>query len=118
MVESAWIDINGDDKEAVIVGGGALDLTNSTDLWKGLSRASESAESVVVDLRQAVFIDTAVLEHLAKAGRTMIGRNKRLKVLTALDQQPLYVLKTVGFSSLMDIVAEKVDFQDDNYGPG
>lgn len=107
MDESAWVTVEGNDRDAAIVGGGALDLTNSSELWEKLSHASQTADSVVVDLTPAVFIDTAVLEYLAKASKTMLRRNKRLKVVATKDKQPLYVLQIVGFDSLMDIVVDE-----------
>jgi anti-anti-sigma factor len=106
MDDVAEIDVIENGSETTVRGTGALDLSNAQELKKGLDSATSSADSVVVDLRSAVFIDTAILECLARAGKRMMERNKRLKVVTLEHSHPLRVLRTVGFSALMDIVAD------------
>jgi anti-anti-sigma factor len=103
------INVTRNGPEVIVKGTGALDLSNAKELRLALDGATMSAESVVVDLRSAVFIDTAILECLARAGKAMIERGKRLKILTSELSHPLRVLRTVGFSALVDIVAEPAE---------
>jgi anti-anti-sigma factor len=108
MAETArvTVEVEEDGTNITITGSGELDLTNAQELRDPLSIAAATAENVTIDLRAAAFIDTAILECLARAAKTMLGRNKRLKVIAAENSHPLYVLETVGFAALMDIVVE------------
>lgn len=94
------------DLGVIIVGRGELDLSNAEELKLALQDASKTAENLTVDIRIAEFIDTAILEYLARAATDMLRRGKRLQVLVSAGSHPLYVLKTVGFLELMDIVED------------
>jgi len=96
----------------IIKGRGELDLSNADELRLALHDASKSAENLAVDIRTVGFIDTAILEYLARAATDMLKRGKRLKVLVSAGSHPLHVLKTVGFPDLMDIV-EDDEFDDE-----
>jgi anti-anti-sigma factor len=106
MVDVAQIEIVEDGSHVTVVGGGSLDLTNSLQFHDGLRKASEAAEQVTVDLRTADFIDTAIVQDLARAGVTMLKRDLRLKVLSREGAYPLRVLRISGFEGIMDIEVE------------
>jgi anti-anti-sigma factor len=103
MSSVAEIRIDRDEENVTISGSGALDLSNADEFRRGLSSASSVAQHVTVDLRSATFIDTAILEYLARAAKAMLDRGKRLKVMVAENGHPQYVLETVGFPEIMDI---------------
>ncbi len=103
MVETAQISISRDATSVTVTGGGTLDLTNSKAFHDGLKEASQTAENVTVDLRGADFIDTAIVQDLAKAAVTLLNRGKRLKVIVLGTAYPLRVLKISGFETILDI---------------
>lgn len=109
MTDIAKISIASDNGEVTVVGGGTLDLTNSDQFHDGLKEAAVNACVVTVDLRTAVFIDTAIVQDLATAGMTMLKRGKRLKVLARDGAYPLRVLRISGFEGIMDIVVEPAE---------
>ncbi|MEN6521945.1 MAG: STAS domain-containing protein [Armatimonadota bacterium] len=98
--------VEGNSSEVTVTGYGELDLSNAGELGRALRDASETAERLTVDIRPATFIDTAVLEYIARTAANMLNRGKRLRVLTLKDSHPLYVLKTAGFQELVDIVTD------------
>jgi len=104
MTDTAEITVCGDDHDVVIACSGALDLGNTEPLKEGIVRSSAVAEALAVDLRHAEFIDTAVLEHLARGAKAMANRGKRFKVIALAGSHPLRVLRTVGFDAMMDLV--------------
>lgn len=106
MDDTAQISITADDKSAMITGGGTLDLTNSKEFHDGLLRASEALNDVTVDLREAFFIDTAVVQDLARAAVVMQKRGARLKVMARETAYPLRVLRISGLESIMDFEVE------------
>lgn len=103
MIETAEISVIREGEKVTVTGAGALDLTNAQRFREGIVTASLTADDVVADLRGAIFIDTAILEYLAKAAKAMLSRGKRLKVVVSEKSHPLRVLRTVGFGELMDI---------------
>ena len=103
--ETANIVVTEQGPEVTITCSGSLDFTNTSDFHNKLRYAAASAEKVVVDLRDAMFIDTAVLEYIARAGKAMLDRGKRLEVVCAENSHPERVLKISGFDQLMDIKA-------------
>lgn len=109
MVDVAQIEIIDDGAQVIVIGGGSLDLTNSQEFHDGLRKASETVEKVTVDLRNADYIDTAIVQDLARAGVTLLKRNLRLKVLTCDGAYPLRVLRISGFEAIMDIEVEPAD---------
>jgi anti-anti-sigma factor len=106
MVSRAHISIVQDDAGVTVVGGGSLDITNCREFTEGLKQASRTAGSVVVDLRTADFIDTQIVQDLAKAAVTLMDRGKRLKVFASKEKYPLRVIHLSGFDSIMDVVVE------------
>lgn len=102
----ADISIRQEDEVVTVAGVGSLDLTNVQEFREALEKSLNSADELSVDLRQVVFIDTAILEYLAKAAKKMIARDKRLQILAAEGSQPLRVIRTVGFCHIMDVAAE------------
>ncbi len=105
MDETAEISIVREDGKVTVVGGGFLDFLNAREFKEGLADAAATADEVVVDLRNAVFIDTAILEYIAAAGKKLLDRQKRLKVVATRQSQPLRVVEMVGLGALMDIEA-------------
>lgn len=97
-----------------ITGSGELTLSNTQEFGNKLKEAAASADIVVVDLRPAAFIDSAVLQYMVAASRLLTGRGKRLRVRVAEGGYPLRVLEIVGFSNLMDIEAESPETAGDD----
>lgn len=104
MAETASVEVIRDDTRVTVVGSGALDLTNAQRFRDELLAAAESSDDVLVDLKGASFIDTAVLEYLARAAKLLQRRHKRLTVDVREDTHPVHVLRVVGFGAVMDIV--------------
>jgi len=103
MTEDAQIEIARDGGHVTVTGGGMLDLTNSQAFHEGLLDAAASADSVTADLRHAQFIDTAIVQDLARAAVKLRDRGKRLKVIVSAEAYPRRVLDISGFDVLMDI---------------
>jgi anti-anti-sigma factor len=106
MISKGQISVVENDSVVTVIGGGSLDITNCREFTDGLKHVSRTAESVVVDLRQADFIDTQIVQDLAKAAVTLMDRGKRLKVLASQEKYPLRVIHISGFDSIMDVVVE------------
>ncbi len=100
------------DNDVTIVGTGALDFTNCNELRDTLKESCNSAQKVVVDLRAADFIDTAVLEYLARGGNTMRRRGKDLDVLCLENSHPLMVLRVSNVDTLLRIGTEPAPEQE------
>lgn len=90
-----------------ITGVGELDLRFGEQFRQALSDAVASGHEIVVDLRQASYIDTAIVAALVPPAKAMLERGGRLKVLVTSGGYPNYVLKTVRFADIMEIVAEE-----------
>lgn len=103
----AVISVVADEKKAIVTGGGTLDLTNSKEFHDGLQKVSEALDDVTVDLREAFFIDTAVVQDMARAAVVMLKRGARLKVLARETAYPLRVLRISGLESIMDFQVEQ-----------
>lgn len=108
MKEAAEIIVTQDDGVTTIVCRGELDLSHADGLTQLIDGAVDFEDDVAVDLRQAKFIDTAILACLAKAAKMAKENGRSLKVLVSPNSHPLYVLETVGFSAIMDIVPEDI----------
>lgn len=106
MDDTAQISISCDEKSAVVTGSGTLDLTNSKELHDELQRVSQILDDVTVDLREAFFIDTAVVQDMARAAVVLLKRGARLKVMARETAYPLRVLRISGLESIMDFVVE------------
>ncbi|MBI2844827.1 MAG: STAS domain-containing protein [Armatimonadetes bacterium] len=87
----------------IVAADGSLDFTNTREFWETLKTAATTADDVVLDLRSVFFIDTAVLEYIARAGRAMQQRDKRLKVVVLDQSHPQRVLHLSHFQELVDI---------------
>ena len=83
MSEIAQVKITSDEQKVLVTAGGTLDLTNSAEFHEGLKQASTTADEVTVDIRTADFIDTQVVQDLAKGAVTLLKRGKRLKLICA-----------------------------------
>lgn len=103
MTDNARINIREEGRATTIEGAGSLVLWNSEDFGKGLKRAALEADSVTVDLREADFIDTAIIQYLAIAAVTLNGRGKRLKVLVSESGHPRRAFEITGLTALMDM---------------
>jgi anti-anti-sigma regulatory factor len=103
MTDTSQISVVRNDGDIAVIGGGMLDITNCDEFSRELKHASQIAENLTVDLRQADFIDTQIVHDLAKAAMTMLNRGKRLKVLAAEEKYPLEVLRISTFEQIMDI---------------
>jgi anti-anti-sigma regulatory factor len=86
-----------------IVAGGLLDLTNSSEFERELQQAAATAESVTVDFRDALFIDTAIVQYLATAAMTLMKRGSRLHLVVKPGSHPERVIGILGFAHLMSI---------------
>lgn len=106
MDTEARLEISSVDNAVTISATGALDLHNAKPLREALVGAADTAESVVVDFRSVIFIDTAVLAYLCTAANKMIARDKRLRLLLKDNTHPQRVIKITGFSAVMDAVVD------------
>lgn len=106
MADIAHIEIVEDGAQVTVIGSGSLDLTNCKAFSDGLKRASQAADQVTVDLREASFIDSAVVQDLGMAGARMLKRDKRLKVVIREDAYPLRVIRISGFEAIVDVEVE------------
>ncbi|MDO9537726.1 MAG: STAS domain-containing protein [Thermoplasmata archaeon] len=107
MVEIEQVIVSSSDGIEKITGVGELNLYIVEPFERALSNAVTSGNDIVVDYRQASFIDTAFVAALVPPALAMLERGRRLKVLVTEGEYPQYVLKTVCFGDLMDIVAEE-----------
>ena len=106
MSGTAEISISNEGGTVRIACGGQLTFHNSTELNDALKAASPTADDIVVDLRPAAFIDTAIIAYIAMAGKAMFKRDKRLKVIVLEKSHPLRVLTIVGIGQIIDITVE------------
>lgn len=106
MSETAYTSVVRKDDAVTIVGGGTLDLTNYQEFHEAIKNASRTEDDLTIDIRTADFIDTAVVQDLAKAALTLLKRGKRLKVLASDERYPIRVLKISGFQAIMDMESE------------
>jgi anti-anti-sigma factor len=83
---------------------GSLDFTNCGALQDALDDACSCAQRLAVDMIAADFIDTAVLEYLARAASAMRQRGKNLEVVCLEGSHPLRVLRVSTVDSLLDLV--------------
>lgn len=107
MIAAAEVKTSRDGDTITVTAGGELDLSNAGELFNALETAVQEARDVVVDLRTAVFVDTAILACLAGSGSEMLDGGRRLRVKVKAGSHPDYVLKTVRFGELMDIEASE-----------
>lgn len=107
MNSAAEISVMEDGDTITVLGGGTLDLTNCSEFSKSLKEASRSANHVVVDLRQADFIDTQIVQDIARAAVTLMEKGDRLTVMASERKYPLRVIKISGFEGILNLLVEK-----------
>ncbi len=105
-IEEASVSETMDDGTVTITGGGSLTFMNATEFGEKLKQASLTADAVIVDMRSVQFIDTQIVQDLGRAGITLIGRKKRLRVLVSETTYPRRVMKISGYDTIMDIEVE------------
>ena len=103
MTDAPIVNVTREGDSVTIASGGLLDLTNSQGLERELKQATETSERVVVDFRDAVFIDTAVVQCLASAAVALRKRKARLCVRVKKGSHPEHVITVLGFRELMDV---------------
>ena len=104
--DEAHISRTEDKGTVTVTGAGALTYLNAEEFGISLKEASINSDDVVVDLNNANFIDTQIVQDLGRAAITLLKRGKRLRVTISETAYPLRVLKISGYESIMDIEAE------------
>lgn len=105
LTDTAIVNTIQDGRRVIIEASGALDISNCEEFANELKQASETAEDLIVDFRDTIFIDSAIVQYLASAAVKFINLGKRLEVIVADGSYPQRVIKTVRFDQLMDVVA-------------
>ncbi len=103
VTECPSIDVTVQDTEVVVTGSGELDLRVATQFDAAVESAIAAGLPVTIDLCRAVFIDSAILQSVARCGRAMFDRNQRLRLMITRGTHTEYVLETVGFGAFIDI---------------
>jgi anti-anti-sigma factor len=103
MAETTEVMVSNDETACTVRATGELDLRMAREFESALMNAAMTGKPVIVDLLSAIYIDTAILASLARLATTLLHKDERLKVLVTSGSHPEYVLKTVGFDSIMDI---------------
>ncbi len=83
-------------------GAGIIDRANHRGFRDRLLEASETAEELVVDLREADFMDSAMVEALTEAALAMGRTGTRLKMVASESGYPIRVVR---ISGLQEIIA-------------
>jgi len=86
-----------------ITAAGDLDRASSEEIRRQLEAAATSSGEVTIDFRAVTFVDTAVLDALAKAANAALQHKRRLKVILSQGSQPLRALEAVGFDEILEI---------------
>lgn len=87
----------------MVIGRGSLDYSHAAEMQRAFSAALAPGTPVVADLREAAFIDSAILGCLVSAAMPRAACGPRLRVVVADDSHPKRVLDMVGFAAIMDI---------------
>lgn len=103
MTEAPVVKVVTEEAGTTVVASGLLDLTNSAEFARELKQASTTAERLVVDFQEAVFIDTAIVQYVASAAIAVGKRGGRLAVRVKRGSHPEHVVDVLGFKQLMDI---------------
>lgn len=106
MEQTTGISISESSESFTVTGTGELDLKIAQQFKDALERGTRSSSQLAVDFRKSYYIDTAILQALVDTQRILSKKNSRLRVVVLAGSHPDYVLKTVGFSEVMDIVVE------------
>jgi anti-anti-sigma factor len=105
MIDTERVTASSDNGIETISGVGELDLYCAEQFRQALADAVASGNEIVVDFRKVSFIDTAIVAALVSPAKALMARGRMLKVVLVSGEYPQYVLKTVGFTDLMDIEA-------------
>ena len=106
MDKPTKITVREDETGTTVVGTGSLDLYISDEFKAALKQACERDVGLIVDLRDAFYIDTAIIADLAGAGKRMRDRGKTLRVIVSKGSHPLRTLTITGLTALMELVEE------------
>ncbi|MDO8683867.1 MAG: STAS domain-containing protein [Armatimonadota bacterium] len=106
MIEKTKIAVSHDGGVATVSGSGEMDLYIAAEFGRALEDAVASSASVVVDFRSVSYLDSAIVACLIKPAKALHLVGERLKVLVAPNSYPHHMLKTLGFTEVMDIVVE------------
>jgi len=89
----------------IIVAVGEVDLTTAPALREAMLAAvsQEDAQTLVVDLSQVDFIDSAGLALLVEARKRLAPEGRTLTVLLTAGRQPERVLKLGRFDTIMKL---------------
>lgn len=85
---------------------GEIDLSNVSRFARALATAvaDPAVKSLVLDLRQVVYMDSAGLRALNDARLTLTGRGERLGLALSKGSKPDRVIDMSGLTRYMDIV--------------
>ena len=99
------------DKGALIEAQGEVDLTTAPQLREPLMQVVNEVRvgSVIVDLTQVDFIDSAGLALLVEARKRMAPEGRTLHVLLTAGRQPERVLKLGRFDTIMNLAYQLSD---------
>jgi len=100
------VTVTRDGDDITIAATGALDLFNCREFHDALLDVADSAERVTIDLRDAQYIDTAVLADVAVGANKMRARQKRLTVVVATPTHPHRALEITGLTAILDLQVE------------
>jgi anti-sigma B factor antagonist len=94
------------EKGIVVAVSGELDLTTVSMVREALLArvAADQASSVIVDLSQVEFIDSAGLALLVEARKRLSANSRLLYIVLSKGQQPERVLHLVRFDTIMKLV--------------
>jgi anti-anti-sigma factor len=92
------------DDRRIVQAQGDLDLSHAQTLRTALEGAMSRGEGdVVLDLLEANYIDSAILQELIRAHNVLSKQDRQFVVLAKSDSQPGQVLRTVMFHTIMPI---------------
>ena len=103
MDRKARVDTSRNGGTVTVTGTGEMDLRIAPLFSQHLKDAAANGEAVVVDLRPADFIDSAILAALAETARLMRKDGRRLAVKVRPGGHPSYVLRVSGIDTVMDV---------------
>lgn len=99
--DAASVAVSQDAADATVTCVGELDLGIVMELDIAIAGALDTSKPVVVDLREAAFIDTAVIAVLAKFGKAARNMKRPFKTLVAAGTHPQTVLRLAGFEEMI-----------------
>lgn len=96
-----------DEQVVTVVGHGDMDLEIAPQLAGEIETAVASGKNVVVDLRPAHYIDSAIIQNIIDGARAMSRAGRQLKVLVSRKGHPSYVLRMTGVDAMIDMVEDE-----------